>query len=621
MLDRVAAEERLDLAGGAGVDWSTMPAWGAERTIRAAVLRRLLVEPQWPVHPKGVRLRATKISGHLDLESATLRCPLVCEDCFFDSPKPVTLDYATGSHIALLRCSLAGLRGDTLVVTKDLDLTGSLFRAGSVSLQGAEITGRLSLRGADLTCADINGIALMADHLKAGVVALDQGFSAAGAVRLPGAEITGKLSLQGAKLTHAESNGTALMADKLKAGGVLLDQGFSAAGAVRLPGAEITGQLSLQGAKLTHAESNGNAVVADKLKATAAFLDVGFFAAGAVRLRGAQITGRLSLRGAKLTRADSDGNALSADGLKVSGHVALDGGFSAVGTVDLNTTRIDGSLLIGGELCGEPALLAAGMRVGHELRWQPKQPVAGLVDLDRASVHRLVDDWSLPFAHWPPTGQLRLVGFTYDGFGDDNSDTSERRLDWIRHCHTIASPGKPGRFAFQPYEQLARVYRQGGREKDARTIAIARRNDLRIYGDLGPWRKMSSWLFDKTIKHGYQPLRAVVLLAAVYLLVLLAAWGAQHHDAAIVPAKDTKSISPAPTPQHCTKNYPCFYPAGYAVDVVIPLIKTHQADNWRVNGNAPWGWAWIAGTWTATGLGWALSTLAVAGYTGLIRKD
>lgn len=70
-----------------------------------------------------------------------------------------------------------------------------------------------------------------------------------------------------------------------------------------------------------------------------------------------------------------------------------------------------------------------------------------------------------------------------------------------------------------------------------------------------------------------------------------------------------------------TEKYPCFYPAGYAIDVVIPLINVRQADNWRPNADAPWGWSLVAGTWVATGLGWALSTLAVAGYTGLIRKE
>ncbi|MBO0657286.1 hypothetical protein J1792_32605 [Streptomyces triculaminicus] len=260
-------------------------------------------------------------------------------------------------------------------------------------------------------------------------------------------------------------------------------------------------------------------------------------------------------------------------------------------------------------------------RLAH---WRLVEAAGGrwsLVDLERASVHRLVDDWSLPSAHWPPKEKLGLTGFTYEGFGGDNPATWEQRWDWIRRSHRPASAGKPARFASQPYQQLACVYRQSGQEREARAIAIARRNDLRVYGDLSRPRKMGNWLLDKTVKHGYQPLRAVGMLAAVYLLVLLAAWGAQHHDTAIVPAKDIKNLTPIPTAQHCTTNYPCFYPAGYAVDVVTLLLNIHQADNWRLNGNASWGRAWSAGTWTATGLGWALSTLAVAGYTGLIRKD
>ena len=56
--------------------FEVMQYWGAERTIRADVLRCLLVASQWPMHAKGVQLRGARIIGPLDLESATLRCPL-----------------------------------------------------------------------------------------------------------------------------------------------------------------------------------------------------------------------------------------------------------------------------------------------------------------------------------------------------------------------------------------------------------------------------------------------------------------------------------------------------------------------------------------------------------------
>ena len=258
-----------------------------------------------------------------------------------------------------------------------------------------------------------------------------------------------------------------------------------------------------------------------------------------MRLPGADITGELSCRGARLTRADTDGNALIAYQVKVGGDVLLDQGFTAAGAVSLAAGRIAGAMLLTkAEFTGAEALRAAGVRVGHELRWEPQSPVDGLVDLERAVVRRLDDDWSLPCAHWPPAGKLLRAGFVYDGFGGTHQADWSQRLDWIRRHHTTPVPGQRAAFAAQPYEQLARVYRQAGQDSDARAIAIARRNDLRRYANLSrlsrPLR-VGNWLLDKTIKHGYQPLRAVGLLAAVYLVTVLAFWGGaapRHGDRA-----------------------------------------------------------------------------------------
>jgi hypothetical protein len=53
----------------------------------------------------------------------------------------------------------------------------------------------------------------------------------------------------------------------------------------------------------------------------------------------------------------------------------------------------------------------------------------------------------------------------------------------------------------------------------------------------------------------------------------------------------------------------------------VPIVNVHEADEWAVNGSGSWGWAWVGGTWMATGVGWDLATLFVAGYTGLVRSD
>jgi hypothetical protein len=54
--------------------------------------------------------------------------------------------------------------------------------------------------------------------------------------------------------------------------------------------------------------------------------------------------------------------------------------------------------------------------------------------------------------------------------------------------------------------------------------------------------------------------------------------------------------------------------------VLIPLINTHQTDYWAITSNHTGRWV-ILYTRFATILGWALSTAAALGFTGLIRRD
>ena len=123
-----------------------------------------------------------------------------------------------------------------------------------------------------------------------------------------------------------------------------------------------------------------------------------------------------------------------------------------------------------------------------------------------------------------------------------------------------------------------------------------------------------------TIKYGYQAWRAGVGLAALFGIVLALSVLGQHQHV-MVPVGDIKGLRPVPSATQCTSNYPCFYPAGYTVDTVIPLVNVHQAEYWGPDGHAAWGWLWVGSAWVATGLGWALATLLVAGYTGLVRQE
>ena len=624
MRARAATGELLDCGEGP-FDLAAMQLWGKDRALRAAVLRDLLVGERWPVHAKGVRLRGVKISGLLDLEGATLRCPLSLDGCYFDAGDPVSLDHATASRVALTGCHLAGLTANMLTA-RQIDLSRSTLRGGPLCLMSANITDGLICSGARLG-GDQDGNALVAGGIKVGgSVYLDQyledRFTAAGAVWLARADIGGDLACDGAQL-GSNHDGVGLLAEGIKVGGqVFLREGFATDGAVRLLGADITGDLSCRAAVLGR-DHDGNALVADRMRVGGeVHLYRGFTADGAVVLNGADITGDISFSGAQLTGTDRDGNALAADGMKVGAAVLLDEGFTSAGTVSFNFARADQLVLSPAKVAGANEITfnftATEAQIACELRWAPDGPFSGRVNLEDAQVGELEDTWTpageQARGYWPPGGRLRLSGFTYGGLGEASV---KQRLQWIRSQY---EGPKPAAFAAQPYEQLADIYRQAGQDSEAREVAIARRRDLRRYGNLNWYRWFGNWFLDKTIRYGYQTWRAALGLAAVFVLFLVLSIAGQHRHV-IVPLGDVKGLDPVPTATRCTSDYPCFYPFGYTVDTVIPIINVHQADHWGPDAHAPAGWLWVFGAWGATAAGWALATLLVAGYTGLVRQD
>jgi len=523
MVAGAASGELVDCGEGP-FSLAEMQAWEADRTLRAAVLRHLLITGEWPVDAKGVRLRGARIGGLLDLEAAAVRCPLALEECYLDADEPARLDHASASRVTLAKCHLAGL-------------SGQMLTARQLDLRGSTLTHRLYL---------------------------------------PNADIAGNLACDGAQLTGADSDGNALFADGLKTGGnVFLRDAFTAAGAVRLPGADIAGQFDCTGAQLTG--------------------------------------------------VDSDGDALFADGLKTGGAVFLRGGFTAAGTVSLSSARVGASVYLTPTalaIDGKVALNAAGAQIVGTLRWAPASAVSGQVNLEGATAGRLDDDWSSgrPNGYWPTGGRLRLDGFTYDRFGGAQRATANQRLAWIRSQYQANAADSQAEFATQPYEQLTAVYQQAGQDTEARKVAIARRADLRKYGDLNSYRRVGNWFLGWSIGYGYKTWRAGLVLVGVFAAVVVLSFFAQQHHL-MVPVGDTDGLRFVPSATRCTSSYPCFSPVGYAVDTVIPVVNVHQADNWGPDAHTTLGHAWAAGTRFATVLGWALATLLVAGFTGIVRRD
>jgi hypothetical protein len=603
--------------------------WGKDRQVRAQLLYELLTANAGKdVRPRALKVVGARITGTLDLESAELLCPIRLERCWFD--QPVNLAEARVPALRLPGCHLPGLRAEQLTTRGNLELNDGFTAMGEVRLHSAHIGGRL-----DLTTAALSNPGGPA--LDAGRLTVDQSmfcfgrFTANGAVNLGGAHIAGRLSFTDAILRNPE--GEALFAD-----GLLVDQdmfcsaGFTADGEIRLGGAQIGGDLDLTGATLN--APNGYALYANRLTVEQSMLcRAGFTTHGEVWLVGARIAGDFDLAGARL--ANDDGPALYANRLTVGLSMMCRDRFSAHGEVRLLGAHIGGRLTFATATLSNPHGLAlqaerltvdqdlfftegfratgevhlAGAHVGGTLSFDGAtltpnggaltlaglrattlilQPASapGCVDLTHAQVGVLADDPT----SWP--AQIRLRGFAYDTLHEQSTISAGARLkDWLSR--------DPEGYIPQPYEQLAAVYRTGGREGDARNVIIAkqrcRRSILNLPGRI--WNTLLDW----TIGYGYRTWQAGLWL----LGFLLVSWVV---FAEAYPAHMTATKAPAQALPH-------FQPFVYALDTLLPVVDLHQQDNWIPQGLAQW-WAWVSIL-----AGWVLTTAVVAALTGLIKKD
>ncbi len=626
-------EQRIVAAAGTGkvVDLSVDGAqvgdpadgatWAPGRTVRAELLIELLTAERTPEtgRSRAIRLRGARIIGPLDLEGRALVCPLMLQECSI--AEPVNLDEATAHTVGLPGCHVPALSATQLHTTSNLELGQGFTTQGEVRLLGAKIGGELSFREAILRNPD--GQALSADGMtvEQGMYC-DSGFIAEGEVRLLGAKIGGELSFDGAILGSAD--GPALYADRLTVEeNMYCGSGFIAEGEVRLLRAKIGGLLSFREAILRNPD--GQALRADGMTVEQGmYCDSGFIAEGEVQLLGAKIGGLLSFREAILR--NPDGQALSADGMTVEQGMYCDSGFIAEGEVRLLGAKIGGELSFDGAILGSadgPALYAdrltveenmycdsgftaegrvrlLGAKIGGQLTFDGatlRNPNGRALDLEAAVVSELrlsmrAGDGTIDFtnarvgvfhddqATWP--ARLFLRGFSYETLANDQV-TVRDRLRWLK-LHRGYSPGI--------YDQLAAAYRRDGHTEAARRVGVAKQ-----------WRRRSvynpiNWLLYLTIGYGYRTWLAGIWLTALAVLGSSVFARAQAHHL----------MKPGP-------DAPAFHAVAYAVDLLVPIVDLGQRKSWTLHGWALyWSWSFIAA-------GWVLTTAAVAGLTGIFKRD
>ena len=461
-----------------------------------------------------------------------------------------------------------GVRIGGAKIVGALDFEAATLRC-PLLLAGCYIDKPVTLLGATIPALNLHGShlpGLNADRVNVrGNVFLSEGFTAKGEVRLLGAQIGGQLACVGGSFSN--QSGPALNADGVNVrGGVFLREGFTAKGEVRLLGAQIGGQLNCNG---SFSNQNGPALSADRVNVRGGvFLREGFTATGEVRLLGAQIGGDLSCdRG---SFSNQNGPALSADGVNVRGNVFLSEKFSATGEVRLLGAQIDGSLECnGGRFSNQNGDALSMERTTVEGTFFMRKlagPPKGMVNLIGAKVGILCDD----ARSWPAKGGLGLDGFAYEAIAPGSPISAKERIEWL---------GRQESFRPQPYEQLIRVLRKMGHEREARKIAIAKQKALRKSGALGGLGKAWNYLVGAVVGHGYRPILALGWLAGFVLLATMLFWSASR-SGRMVPAPQHHLSAPASPHERRSSCSERPQPFLYAVETIVPGLDLHQKSCW-----------------------------------------
>jgi NDP-sugar pyrophosphorylase family protein len=515
------------------------------------------------------------------------------------------------------------------------------FRAeGSVILNGAKIGGDLECEGGQFL--NHGKIALAARKaIIAGYVRLkkglnSKGFKSEGAVTFAGSTIGGNLTCTGGKFSNPD--GDALLAQGCQVtGSVFLDNGFESEGSVTLYGASIGGSLVCDGARLSNPQGVALLIENAAIKGDV-LLRHGFVSNGVVRLYGATIGGGFECNGGHIKGFVRKGNqnALLAWNAEVKGNVSLQNGFKSEGKVDLSWAKIGGSLGcqkgefynkhdgealiadwagIGGSVYlddgfrAEGKLSFKGARISAQFRmsnisWARR---IACLDLRFAFVTMLEHD----IDSWPEPGCLSLNGLVYSGIGEKFPSNSG--VEWLR-----LQPTKP--ISLQSYEQLAKVLKASGDERQSTRVLIAKQDDLASHAGLTRSGKWWNRCIGFAIGHGYRPHRA--LFGALFFVLLGWVFFGFGHSNGLMSQQ--KAVS--------GENHVKFEPLVYSVDSFLPIIDLKEKGEWIPNPNKGhviikypghdfrWGDLLRIYFWVHTVFGWILTTLWVAGFTGLVRK-
>ena len=494
-------------------------------------------------------------------------------------------------------------------------------------------------------------------------------------LRLSGAWITGILDLEGCRIPrdiglkdcHFEASPVlrsaiidnlfldgsvlpGLQADRLEARGCLSIRGATVTGEIRLAGARTGGSIEADGVSIT--SPGGIALDADGLETRGGVLLRGATVRGGVNLSAVRLSGDVNAVGAKIERPGEV--AVNGDAIMAGGDLALRGA-TIIGEARFHGAHFGGDIDCTSATLSQPggyALRLNRATVDGAFFLRQGAAIDGTLDLTATTIGAIDDER----ASWPPKGDLLLNRCQYGAFIGGPVD-AESRLDWL-------SRQTPERwksdFWPQPYEHLSMVLREMGHDEDARAVLItkerlqrrarrARAKNPVLRGGLASL----DGILAITLRYGRQPLLALVWLI-LFWTIGTGVFAVAYHNGAMKPNSPVVLRSPEwtmcdlertesrymPTSgqvlvgraeagqnqlscfrsQPEAASYPEFNPLMYSLDVLLPVLLVGQKDYWRPDSMKPTGRFTLSYYFFQSIIGWALSLLAVAGFSGLVKS-
>jgi hypothetical protein len=301
-----------------------------------------------------------------------------------------------------------------------------------------------------------------------------------------------------------------------------LRNAFKSEGVVRLLRASIGGDLDCEGARFGNERGLSFAADGANVGKSVIFRRASFD--GAIRLSQAVVGGDVDCSGAAMIRGiGADGPVLLAEYVRVQGNVhfcdeqgvgarddaravvptfTTDGTISLEGAAVFGELHCEGATFVGFETNG---LTCESAKAGS-VKWRRIRSF-GTTELNLINAHvgTFFDDKK----SWPAHNRLRIDGFSYeyiDPLIDDHVSRSvDSRLRWLQRSADVRT---------QPYQQLAKVLREGGQDLNARRVLAALEKNLREVQDTTRIKRAASWLYG-TIGYGYTPVAGTMRWAAV----------------------------------------------------------------------------------------------------------